>query len=420
MKNFVDKLELLSPAGDLEKLETAGVYGADAAYIGLNGLSLRAPQQLFTGDYLQKAIEIKNKYNMKLYGACNMVMRDGDFATLERAIKEAYEMGIDAVIASDLGALCLIKKWCPDLEVHMSTQANILNSVSCNTYYDMGAKRVVLARELTLDEIATVRANTNPDLDLEAFCHGAMCISYSGRCLLSAYMTGRDSNRGECAQPCRWKYKLYEEKRPDYPFTIGGSEHGTYIMNAKDMCMIEHLDLMAKAGITSFKIEGRMKTPYYVAVTTNAYRKALDILKKDPENYKLPPEVAEEVNKVSHREYCKGFYFGNPYADGQLVHTSDYVRDYTLVGVVTDYDSENKRLYIEQRNKFYRDDILDVLTTKGESVLLAASDLRNPDGEIMESAPHAQQIVSIACDTPFPKNSMLRRKCKWQEDSSNR
>lgn len=420
MMNNIDKLELLSPAGDLEKLETAGVYGADAAYIGLNGLSLRAPQQLFQGDYLKKAIEIKKKYGMKLYGACNMVMRNADFATLERAIREAYEMGIDAVIVSDLGALCLIKKWCPDLEVHMSTQANIMNYMACNTYYDMGAKRVVLARELTIDEIADIRAKTNPDLDLEAFCHGAMCISYSGRCLLSAYMTGRDSNRGECAQPCRWKYKLYEEKRPDYPFTIGGSENGTYIMNAKDLCMMEHLDKLYRAGITSFKIEGRMKTAYYVAVTTNAYRKALDILKKNPDNYVLPSDVLEEINKVSHREYCQGFYFGNPYADGQLVHTSDYVRDYTLVGMVTDYDAENKRLYLEQRNKFYRDDVLDVLTTDGESILITAADLRNPDGEPMESAPHAQQIVSISLDKPLPKNSMIRRKCKWQNDTANR
>ena len=231
------KFELLSPAGDLEKLETCGIYGADAAYVGLSGFSLRAPQQDFCGDYLKKAIEIKNKYNMKLYGACNLFMRDNDLKLLERSIKEAYEYGIDAVIVSDIGAISCIKKWCPDMEIHVSTQANTLNSESCNVYYNMGAKRVVLARELSLDEIADIRAKINKDMEIEAFCHGAMCISYSGRCLLSSYMTGRDSNRGECAQPCRWKYKLYEEKRPNYPFEIGGDCNGTYIMNAKDMCM---------------------------------------------------------------------------------------------------------------------------------------------------------------------------------------
>lgn len=415
----IKPLELLSPAGDLEKLEAAGIYGADAAYIGLEGLSLRAPQQNFGGASLEKAVHLAKQYGMKLYGATNIVMRDGDFQTLEFAVREACDMGIDGVIVSDLGALCLIKRWCPDLEVHMSTQANILNSASCNAYYDMGAKRVVLARELTLDEIADIRAKTNPDLDLEAFCHGAMCISYSGRCLLSAYMTGRDSNRGECAQPCRWQYRLYEEKRPHEPFSIGGSEQGTYIMNAKDLCMIEHLDQMYRAGITSFKIEGRMKTPYYVAVITNAYRKALDLFKLSPDDYHLPDSLLEEVHKVSHRAYGHGFYFGNPYGDGQVVQTSDYVRDYTLVGVVTHYDEKTKRLYIEQRNKFYQDDVLDVLTTDGESVLITAADLRDSDGAAMESAPHAQQIVSIFSDIPLPKRSMIRRKCRWQKDEAN-
>lgn len=426
----MNKIELLSPAGDLEKLEMCGIYGADASYIGLSGLSLRAPQQAFTGDYLKKAIEIKNKYNMKLYGACNLVMRNDDFDKLDYAVREAFEMGINAVIVSDLGALSFIKKICPDMEVHISTQANAINYISCNTFYDMGAKRVVLARELTIDEIADIRAKTNKDLELEAFCHGAMCISYSGRCLLSSYMTGRDSNRGECAQPCRWKYKLkennteqkeyllYEEKRPDYPFSIGGDCNGTYIMNAKDLCMIEHLDNLNKAGITSFKIEGRMKTAYYVAVTTNAYRKAIDILIKNPTNYNLPKEVLEELDKVSHREYCTGFYFGNPYEDGQLVHTSDYVRDYLLVGLVLDKIED--RLIFEQRNKFYCDDEIDILTTKGDSIIIKATDLRNADNEPIESAPHAQQIVSIKCDIDIPKNSMIRirkmqnAECKMQ------
>lgn len=404
------KYELLSPAGDLEKLETCGIYGADAAYIGLNGLSLRAPQQNFFGENLKKAVEIKNKYNMKLYGACNLFMRDRDFPVLEKSIKEADEMGVDAVIVSDLGAICQIKKWCPDMEVHVSTQANTLNSYSCNTYYDMGAKRIVLARELTLDEIADLRAKISKDLELEAFCHGAMCISYSGRCLLSSYMTGRDSNRGECAQPCRWKYKLYEEKRPEYPFEIGGDCNGTYIMNAKDMCMIEHLDKMASAGINSFKIEGRMKTAYYVAVATNAYRKAMDVLENDIENYEAPKNALCELDKASHREFYTGFYFGNPYENGQLVHTSDYVRNYILIGVVKGYDKQNKRLVIEQRNKFYSGEEIDILTTNGDSVIMKATDLRNDKDEKIESAPHAQQTVSIYCEKEIPAGSMLRKK----------
>ena len=403
-------IELLSPAGDLEKLEACGIYGADAAYIGLSGLSLRAPQQSFTGDYLKKAIEIKNKYNMKLYGACNLVMRNDDLKNLEFAVKEACAAGVNGLIVSDLGALVLIKKWLPDMEVHVSTQANSMNYATCNTYYDMGAKRVVLARELTLDEIADLRAKTNKNLDLEAFCHGAMCISYSGRCLLSSYMTGRDSNRGECAQPCRWKYTIVEEKRPDYPFTIAGDKNGTYIMNAKDMSMAEHLDKMYKAGITSFKIEGRMKTAYYVAAMTNVYRKAIDILKKNPDSYALPDNLLVELDKVSHREYCTGFYFGNPYADGQLVHTSKYVRNYLLIGVVLSCDNENKRLIIEQRNKFYKDDEIDILTTNGEVIIIKAEDLRDNEGNPIESAPHAQQIVSIKCDIDIPEGSMIRLK----------
>jgi len=404
------KFELLSPAGDLEKLETCGIYGADAAYIGLTGLSLRAPQQDFQGDYLKKAIEIKNKYNMKLYAACNLYMRNGDIKLLEKSIKEAYEAGIDAVIVSDLGALVTIKKICPDLEVHISTQSNTLNSVSCNTYYDMGAKRVVLARELTLDEIADIRATTNKNLDIEAFCHGAMCISYSGRCLLSSYMTGRDSNRGECAQPCRWKYTLYEEKRPDYPFEIMGDCKGTYIMNAKDLCMIEHLDKMAKAGVTSFKIEGRMKTAYYVAVVTNAYRKAMDALEKDIDSYKVPEDSLIELDKASHREFYTGFYFGNPYENGQLVHTSDYVRNYILIGVVKRYDRENKRLIIEQRNKFLNNDDIDILTTDNRVVLMKATDLKNSENVNVDCAPHPQEEVSIYCDEFIPENSMIRMK----------
>lgn len=406
------KFELLSPAGDLEKLETCGIYGADAAYIGLTGLSLRAPQQDFKGDYLKKAIEIKNKYNMKLYAACNLFMRNNDLTVLESAIKEAYEAGIDAVIVSDIGALVTVKKLCPDLEVHISTQSNTLNYVSCNTYYDMGAKRIVLARELTLDEIADIRAKTNKNLDIEAFCHGAMCISYSGRCLLSSYMTGRDSNRGECAQPCRWKYTLYEEKRPEYPFEISGDCNGTYIMNAKDLCMIEHLDKMAKAGVTSFKIEGRMKTAYYVAVATNAYRIAMDELEKNPDNYTVPANSLIELDKASHREFYTGFYFGNPYENGQLVHTSDYVRDYTLIGVVKDYDEENKRLIIEQRNKFLDNDEIDILATDKKVIKMKATDLKNSRDEKVDSAPHAQETVSIYCEQYIPKNSMIRKKVK--------
>ncbi len=412
------KYELLSPAGDLEKLETCGIFGADAAYVGLSGLSLRAPQQDFNGDYLKKAIEIKNKYNMKLYGACNLFMRDTDLKLLEKSIKEAYEYGVDAVIVSDIGAISSIKKWCPDMEIHVSTQANTLNSESCNVYYNMGAKRVVLARELSIDEIADIRAKINKDMEIEAFCHGAMCISYSGRCLLSSYMTGRDSNRGECAQPCRWKYKLYEEKRPDYPFEIGGDCNGTYIMNAKDMCMIEHLDKLAKAGVNSFKIEGRMKTAYYVAVATNAYRKAMDVLEADIDNYKAPKNALSELDKASHREFYTGFYFGNPYENGQLVHTSDYVRNYILIGVVRGYDEENGRLIIEQRNKFYSDEEIDILSTNGDSIIMTAEDLRNENGEKIEAAPHAQETVTIKCDTKIPIGSMLRKKRNPLTDKS--
>jgi putative protease len=400
-------LELLSPAGDLEKLEACAVFGADATYIGLSGLSLRAPQQDFARDFLKKAVEIKNKYNIKLYGACNIVMRDGDFARLEYAVREAYEYGLDAVIVSDLGALVSVKRWLPNLNVHISTQANVMNSAACEAYYNMGAKRVVLARELSLDEIAGIRAKTNPALELEAFCHGAVCVSYSGRCLLSSYMTGREGNRGGCAQPCRWKYTLTEEQRPNLPFTIEGDLNGTYIMNAKDLCLLPHLDKMRGAGITSFKIEGRMKTAYYAAAVTNAYRRAVDILRLGGE-YRPPAELLEELDKVSHREYSTGFYFGNPYENGQNVHSSDYIRDYKHVGVAG--KCAGGRLYFSQRNKFFAGDELDVLTPNNGSIIIKADDLRDADGNLIESAPHPEQPISVKCDVEIPKWSMIRKK----------
>ena len=408
MSNFdVNRLEVLAPAGDMERFKAAIDFGADAVYLGGQMFGMRAGPANFTPDGLKQACDEAHRRGVKVYLTCNTLPRNNEIVHFEEFIKTASDAGIDAVIATDIGILSLIKKYTPDMEIHISTQAGIVDYVAAQEFYNMGAKRVVLARELSLDEIAEIRAKTSSELDIEAFVHGAMCVSFSGRCLLSQYLVNRDANRGECAQPCRWGYHLMEEKREGEFYPIFEDEKGSYILNAKDMCMIEQLDKLAEAGVNSFKIEGRAKSSYYVSVVANAYRIATDILKANPDNYVLPQWVKDEVYKVSHRAYCTGFLFGHP-KDCQYYENSGYIREYDVVAIVD--ECKDGMIYATQRNKFNKGDELEILAPKCEPVKLTANRIINEWGEEVESANHAMMKLSMPCENTFPKNSIIRMK----------
>lgn len=408
MSNFdINRLEVLAPAGDMERFNAAIDFGADAVYLGGQMFGMRAGPANFTGEELSQAVKLAHSRGVKVYLTCNTLPRNNEIVHFEEFIKTASDAGVDAVIATDIGILSLIKKYTPDMEIHISTQAGIVNYVTAQEFYNMGAKRVVLARELSLDEISEIRAKTDKALDIEAFVHGAMCVSFSGRCLLSQYLVNRDANRGECAQPCRWGYHLMEEKREGEFYPIFEDEKGSYILNAKDMCMIEQLDLLAKAGVNSFKIEGRAKSSYYVSVVANAYRMATDILKKNPDNYSLPQWVKDEVYKVSHRAYCTGFLFGHP-KDCQYYENSGYIREYDVVAVID--ECKDGMIYATQRNKFNKGDELEILAPKCEPVKLSADTIYNEWGQLVDSANHAMMKLSMPCVSTFPKNSIIRMK----------
>ena len=400
-------LEILSPVGDMERLHAALDFGADAVYLGGTAFGMRAASAKFTPELLADACELVHDRGKRVYLTCNTLPHNSEIPQFEKFVKNAVEAGVDALIVTDIGLLSLAKKFAPDTELHISTQAGIVNYVTANEFYNMGAKRVVLARELTLEEISEIRTKTPDELEIECFVHGAMCVSFSGRCLLSQYLTARDANRGECAQPCRWGYHLMEEKRPNEFYPIFEDERGTFILNAKDMCLIEHIDKLAKAGVNSFKIEGRAKSSYYVSVITNAYRKAMDIYKSDPDNYRLPQWLKDEVYKVSHRAYCPGFLFGNP-RESQYYENSGYVREYDVVAVIE--KCENGRIYAEQRNKFNVGDEVEILSPEGEPVTLVAAELFDEKGESIVTANHAAMKFSMTSDLVFPENSIIRIK----------
>ena len=401
----LNNLEVLAPAGDYERLCAALDYGADAVYLGGKSFGMRAGPENFTYDSLKSAVELAHSKGVKVYLTCNTLPRNNEIPFFEEFMKEAVDCKVDAAIVADLGLLSLVKKFAPDMEIHMSTQTGIVNYVTANELYNMGVKRVVVARELSLEEIAEIRAKTPADLDIEAFVHGAMCVSFSGRCLLSQYLVSRDANRGECAQPCRWGYHLMEEKRTDEFYPIFEDEKGTYILNAKDLCMIDHLDKVAKAGVTSLKIEGRAKSSYYVSIVTNAYRMAVDILKNDPDNYKLPDWIREEVFKVSHRKYCTGFFFGHP-KDCQYYENSGYIREYDVAAVVD--ECKGGMIYATQRNKFNAGDEAEIISPQKMYDTCKVEKLYNENGEQIESANHAMMKFSMPCDKVYPKNSIIR------------
>lgn len=407
----LSNLEVLSPAGDMERLEAALDFGADAVYLGGKHFGMRAGPANFDNHELKIAVDMAHKRGVLVYLTCNTLPHNDEIPYFENFIKNAVDANVDAVIVNDIGLLSLVKKYAPQMEVHISTQAGIVNYVTANEFYNMGAKRVVLARELSIDEIAEIRAKTPNDLDIECFVHGAMCVSFSGRCLLSSYLVNRDANRGECAQPCRWGYHLMEEKRDGQYFPVFEDEKGTYILNAKDMCMIEHLDKLADAGIKSLKIEGRAKSAYYVSVVTNAYRMAVDFLRKNPNDYdKLPKWIKDEVYKVSHRAYCTGFFFGHPneQTDTQYYENSGYIREYDVVAIIE--ECRDGKIYATQRNKFNRGDELEVLSPGKEPIVITADKLYNEKGEEIETANHATMKFSLDCDKIFDKNSIIRMK----------
>ncbi|MBR1457949.1 MAG: U32 family peptidase [Oscillospiraceae bacterium] len=397
--------EVLAPAGDRERLQAALDFGADAVYLGGNMFGMRAGAPNFDAQALCEAVQLAHARGVKVYLTVNTLPRSGELKLLPQFIGEAVNAGVDAAIVADLGVFGMVKKLAPDLHIHMSTQTGIVNYATANALYEMGAKRVVLARELSLEEIAEIRRNTPEDLEIEVFVHGAMCVSFSGRCLLSAYFTDRDANRGACSQPCRWKYALVEEKRPGLPMPIEETPEGTYILNARDMCMIDHIDKLAEAGVTSFKIEGRAKSAYYVSVVTNAYRMAMDTYLQDPAHYRLPEWIHDEVFKVSHRRYCTGFFFGHPNAC-QYYENAGYISTCRVVGIVE--KCENGRLYATQRGRFFAGDTIEILAPGRPPVTVTPQDIRNAEGEQVETVNHAMMPFSFPCDEVFPPNSILR------------
>ena len=405
----LSNLEVLSPAGDMERLEAALDYGADAVYLGGKAFGMRAGPANFDNTELKSAVAKAHERGVLVYLTCNTLPHNDEITYFKDFIDNAVNAKIDAVIVNDIGLLSLVKKYAPDMEIHISTQAGIVNYVTANEFYNMGAKRVVLARELSLDEISEIRAKTPSDLDIECFVHGAMCVSFSGRCLLSSYLVNRDANRGECAQPCRWGYHLMEEKRDGQYFPVFEDERGTYILNAKDMCMIEYIDKLAKAGIKSLKIEGRAKSAYYVSVITNAYRMAVDFLRKNPDSFdKLPSWIKNEVYKVSHRAYCSGFFFGHPneQLDTQYYENSGYIREYDVVAVVD--ECRDGRIYCTQRNKFNRGDEVEILAPGKEPVKITAYKIYDEKDVEIDTANHAMMKFSLECDKVFAKNSIIR------------
>ena len=397
--------ELLAPAGDMECLRAALDFGADAVYLAGQMFGMRTAPSNFTREELQTAVALAHARGVRVYITCNTVPRNKEIDLLPDYLAFLQEAGVDALIVTDLGVIDLAKRYAPKVELHVSTQAGITNYAAANAFYQLGAKRVVLARETTMEEIAEIRAKTPKDLEIEAFVHGAMCMSFSGRCLLSNYRAGRDANRGACAQPCRWKYALVEEKRPGQYMPIYQEGEGSYILNSKDMCMVRHLPELLRAGVTSLKIEGRAKSSYYVAVTTNAYRWALDELEQHPDT-PVSPWIVEELDKISHRPYSTGFYLGGE--PGQETVQGGYVRNYEVIAVCEDY--HDGIAILSQRNRFFRGETADVLEVGEQPFDLPLDELFDQDGQPIESAPHATMTVLLKTERPLKRGAILRHR----------
>ncbi|MBR0088327.1 MAG: U32 family peptidase [Clostridia bacterium] len=406
----MQKPELLAPGGSLEKLKTAIDYGADAVYIGGEAFSLRVAAENFSKEDMIEGLKYAHDRGKKVYLTANILPHNSDIDEFEKFIKEIRPMGFDAVLIADLGLFDMMRELAPEIPIHVSTQANNVNYRSAIAWHKMGATRVVLAREMSFKEIAEFREKIPADLELEAFIHGAMCISYSGRCLLSNYMTGRDSNQGACAHPCRWNYKLVEETRPGEYMDVFENERGTFIFNSKDLCTIEHIPELVKSGITSLKIEGRVKTSYYVATIVGAYRREIDRYFADPQNYIFNKAEYDELCKVSHRPYTTGFYFGKPDKNSQVYTSSSYIRDYDLIGIVQSYDAETGIATITQRNRFFKGDEIEIIRPMQPYFVQTVDSMTDENGSEIEVANHAEQIIKMKIKEPVTAGSMLRKK----------
>ena len=400
---------MLSPAGDMESFDTALRYGADAVYLAGKSFGMRTASKNFSIEELKSACDKAHALKKRVYLTCNTLPRNADIPLMPDFLIQAASCGVDAFIIADLGVFEMAKKYAPDVERHISTQGGVINYESALAWYNMGAKRVVLAREMRLCEIAEMRSKIPKELEIECFVHGAMCVSFSGRCLISSFMTGRDANRGDCAQPCRWKYHLYEENREGQFFPVEEHSDGTYLYNSRDLCMIEHIPELIEAGVDSLKIEGRAKTYYYTAVTTNAYRHAVDEYfdHVGEEDYRVSPWIVEELEKISHRAYSTGFFFGEP---GQETVNGGYIRRYNAVAVCEEGSNDENIAVITQRNKFLVGDTLDILPPDGFSFEVKRLRLQTEEGEDVPSAPHPMQRLYLTADRYIPKGSVIRKK----------
>ena len=401
------KPELLCPAGDMEKLKMALLYGADAVYLGGKAFGLRAFGGNFTNEELQEAVDFAHKLGKKIYVTVNIFPHNIDIAKLPAYLTFLNEIKVDAILVADLGVFTLAKEYAPDVELHISTQANNTNWAAVNAWAELGASRVVLAREMSLEEIKEIREKCS--VELEMFVHGAMCISYSGRCLMSNYLTGRDANRGSCAQPCRWNYALVEEKRPGQYFPVLEDERGTYIFNSKDMCLLPYLPDVIASGVDSLKIEGRMKSVHYAASVVKAYREAIDSYFAAPEQFEAKKEWVEELDKVSHRAYTTGFYYGRPTEKDQIYGTSSYTQTSDFVGLVLDYDEKTGFATVEQRNNMKVGQEIEIFQPHLAGYRQILQEMYNDEGEAIQVAPHPQQIVKIRMDKPVEPYGILRR-----------
>ncbi len=409
---MIKKPELLMPAGSLETLKTAVIYGADAVYIGGDMYGLRAKAHNFNAEQMREGIEFAHKHNVKVYVTVNIVAHNSDLAGVEPYINELKDIKPDALIISDAGIFSIARRVAPEIDIHISTQANNCNYGAYRFWQELGATRVVSAREMSIDEIREVRDNIPEDMEIETFVHGAMCISYSGRCLLSNYFTGRDANQGECTHPCRWKYYVMEEQRPGEFLPVEENERGTYIFNSKDLCMVGHIDDLINAGIDSFKVEGRMKTALYIAVVARTYRRAIDDYIKSPDIYRRNMEYyMEEISKCTYRQYTTGFFYGKPAHDAQIYDSNTYIKEYIYLGYIEAVEEDI--ITLTQRNKFSVGETIEVMLLSGENSLFEVEEIYDDKGRKASSAPHPKQMVRVRLakgDKSVLENGLILRK----------
>lgn len=403
-------IEVLSPAGNMDKLKMAIRYGADAVYCAGQSFGLRTSSSNFSNEELKEAVEFAHSHGKKIYVTCNIIPHNEDLVGLEDYLKFLESIHVDAIIVADLGIFLLAKRVAPNLERHVSTQANTTNYLTTEFWKEQGASRVVVAREVSIADIKTMKEAA--DIEIEAFVHGAMCISYSGRCLLSNYFTTRDANRGQCTQACRWKYSLVEENRPGEYYPIEEDQHGTYIFNSKDLCLLKYIPDLVEAGVDSLKIEGRMKSVHYAATVTKVYREAVDSYLADPEHYEVKPEWIEELEKISHRPYTEGFSVEKPDETAQNYGESSNTQTHDFIGLVEGYNAEEGYAYLEQRNNFKVGDEVEFCQPHGELVHHVITKMTDEEGNEITVAPHPQMKVRLYIDTPLEQYAMMRRRCK--------